>query len=186
MSLVKWAFIGLLVLPAAEIVAFILVAALIGWLLGGDSFRRHLGRGRDVAPAVRTRRPRPLARRLRPGRASGAAPGDPRRGHHARGNSSGISGIYNGPRWARRCSCRRFAGGRRQSSQRWRAAAGAAPATITSSTSSPANGIKSRIGGATGRASPSDGAQARSVTSLSAAAPVLATPPTAADASGER
>jgi UPF0716 protein FxsA len=31
MSLVKWTFIGLLVLPAAEILAFILVAALIGW-----------------------------------------------------------------------------------------------------------------------------------------------------------
>ena len=44
MSLVKWTFIGLLVLPAAEIVAFILVAALIGWLVGGGSFCRHLGR----------------------------------------------------------------------------------------------------------------------------------------------
>jgi UPF0716 protein FxsA len=32
MLLVKWAFIGLLVLPAAEIVIFIAVAALIGWL----------------------------------------------------------------------------------------------------------------------------------------------------------
>jgi len=32
MSLVKWAFIGLLVLPAAEIIFFIAVAALIGWL----------------------------------------------------------------------------------------------------------------------------------------------------------
>lgn len=32
MLLVKWAFIGLLVLPAAELVAFLLVAALIGWL----------------------------------------------------------------------------------------------------------------------------------------------------------
>jgi UPF0716 protein FxsA len=32
MSLVKWAFIGLLMLPAAEIVGFLLVAALIGWL----------------------------------------------------------------------------------------------------------------------------------------------------------
>ncbi len=32
MSLVKWAFIGLLVLPAAELVAFVLMAALIGWL----------------------------------------------------------------------------------------------------------------------------------------------------------
>jgi UPF0716 protein FxsA len=32
MSLVKWAFIGLLVLPAAEVIIFIVVAALIGWL----------------------------------------------------------------------------------------------------------------------------------------------------------
>lgn len=32
MSLVKWSIIGLLALPAAELVAFLLVAALIGWL----------------------------------------------------------------------------------------------------------------------------------------------------------
>jgi UPF0716 protein FxsA len=32
MSLVKWVFIGLLVFPAAEIVAFMMAAALIGWL----------------------------------------------------------------------------------------------------------------------------------------------------------
>jgi len=32
MSLVKWAFIGLLVLPAAELATFLLMAALIGWL----------------------------------------------------------------------------------------------------------------------------------------------------------
>jgi UPF0716 protein FxsA len=32
MLLVKWAFVGLLVLPAAEVVTFIAVAALIGWL----------------------------------------------------------------------------------------------------------------------------------------------------------
>lgn len=32
MSLVKWTFIGLAALPAAELLAFILVAALIGWL----------------------------------------------------------------------------------------------------------------------------------------------------------
>jgi UPF0716 protein FxsA len=38
MSLVKWAFIGLLVLPAAEIVGFVLVAALIGWLWAGIAF----------------------------------------------------------------------------------------------------------------------------------------------------
>jgi UPF0716 protein FxsA len=32
MSLVKWGFIGLLALPAAELVVFILVALTIGWL----------------------------------------------------------------------------------------------------------------------------------------------------------
>jgi UPF0716 protein FxsA len=31
MSLVKWTIIGLLVLPAAELLAFLLMAALIGW-----------------------------------------------------------------------------------------------------------------------------------------------------------
>lgn len=31
MSLVKWIFIGLLALPAAEVLAFILVASVIGW-----------------------------------------------------------------------------------------------------------------------------------------------------------
>jgi UPF0716 protein FxsA len=31
MSLVKWSFIGLLVLPAAELATFVLVASLIGW-----------------------------------------------------------------------------------------------------------------------------------------------------------
>ena len=33
MSLVKWAFIGLLTLPVAELVVFIVVALSIGWLL---------------------------------------------------------------------------------------------------------------------------------------------------------
>ena len=33
MSLVKWALIGLLLLPAAEIVVFVLVAMTIGWFL---------------------------------------------------------------------------------------------------------------------------------------------------------
>jgi UPF0716 protein FxsA len=32
MSLVKWSIIGLLVLPAAELMTFLLVAVLIGWL----------------------------------------------------------------------------------------------------------------------------------------------------------
>jgi UPF0716 protein FxsA len=31
MSLVKWGFIGLLVLPAAELATFVLVASLVGW-----------------------------------------------------------------------------------------------------------------------------------------------------------
>ncbi len=38
MSLVKWTFIGLLVLPAAELVAFLLMAALIGWLKAAALF----------------------------------------------------------------------------------------------------------------------------------------------------
>jgi UPF0716 protein FxsA len=33
MSLVKWAFIGLLILPAAELVALLLMVSLLGWLL---------------------------------------------------------------------------------------------------------------------------------------------------------
>jgi len=32
MSLVKWGFIGLLALPAAEITVFVVVALTIGWL----------------------------------------------------------------------------------------------------------------------------------------------------------
>jgi UPF0716 protein FxsA len=32
MSLVKWIFVGLLLLPAAEIAVFVLFAMLIGWL----------------------------------------------------------------------------------------------------------------------------------------------------------
>ena len=38
MSLVKWTIIGLLVLPAAELFAFFLVAALIGWLWAAGLF----------------------------------------------------------------------------------------------------------------------------------------------------
>jgi UPF0716 protein FxsA len=38
MSLVKWGFIGLLVLPAAELATFVLVAALIGWLAAAMLF----------------------------------------------------------------------------------------------------------------------------------------------------
>lgn len=38
MSLVKWTLIGLLVLPAAELFAFLLMAALIGWLWAAGLF----------------------------------------------------------------------------------------------------------------------------------------------------
>jgi len=38
MSLVKWTFIALIGLPAAEIVGFFVVAALIGWLWAGIAF----------------------------------------------------------------------------------------------------------------------------------------------------
>ncbi len=38
MSLVKWIFIGLLVLPAAELFAFAMVAAVIGWLWAAGLF----------------------------------------------------------------------------------------------------------------------------------------------------
>jgi UPF0716 protein FxsA len=54
MSLVKWAFIGLLALPAAEVVSFLLVAVLIGWFwaallfvatsVAGVLLLRHHGR----------------------------------------------------------------------------------------------------------------------------------------------
>ena len=38
MSLVKWTIIGLLVLPAAELLAFLLMAALIGWFWAAGLF----------------------------------------------------------------------------------------------------------------------------------------------------
>ena len=38
MSLVKWTLIGLLVLPAAELFAFLLMAALTGWLWAAGLF----------------------------------------------------------------------------------------------------------------------------------------------------
>ena len=38
MSLVKWAFIGLIALPAAELLALIMVASLIGWLRAAALF----------------------------------------------------------------------------------------------------------------------------------------------------
>ena len=41
MSLVKWGFIGLFLLPVAEMAAFVAVALAIGWLLGGLPFSRH-------------------------------------------------------------------------------------------------------------------------------------------------
>ena len=51
MSLVKWTFIGLFALPAAEILTFILVAALIGWLWAAIFFV-----GTSVAGVVLLRR----------------------------------------------------------------------------------------------------------------------------------
>jgi UPF0716 protein FxsA len=58
MSLVKWIIIGLVVLPAAELIALVLVAALIGWLatialfvatsIAGLLFLRRSGRA-DLA-----------------------------------------------------------------------------------------------------------------------------------------
>jgi UPF0716 protein FxsA len=38
MSLVKWLFIGLFALPAAELLAFVIVASLIGWLRAAALF----------------------------------------------------------------------------------------------------------------------------------------------------
>jgi len=38
MSLVKWTFIGLIALPAAELLAFVMVASLIGWLRAAALF----------------------------------------------------------------------------------------------------------------------------------------------------
>ena len=38
MSLVKWAFIGLLLLPVLEVAVFLAVAALVGWLVAGILF----------------------------------------------------------------------------------------------------------------------------------------------------
>lgn len=38
MSLVKWLFIGLIALPAAELLAFVMVASLIGWLRAAALF----------------------------------------------------------------------------------------------------------------------------------------------------
>ena len=38
MSLVKWTFIGLIALPAAELLAFVMIAGLIGWLRAAALF----------------------------------------------------------------------------------------------------------------------------------------------------
>ena len=61
MSLVKWTFIGLIALPAAELLAFVMVASLIGWLrtaalfiatsVVGVLLLRKSGRA-DLAPAT--------------------------------------------------------------------------------------------------------------------------------------
>ena len=64
MSLVKWAFIGVILLPAAEFAAFIVVALAIGWLWTAALFVATSAVGRAGAPADRPRRsrPRPQAR----------------------------------------------------------------------------------------------------------------------------
>ena len=153
MSLVKWTFIGLLVLPAAEILAFILVAALIGWWWAAIFFVAT-----SVAGVLLLRR-------------SGRADLDRLRAAFARDGlravhleTPGVATMLGGillsfPGFITDLlgaalfvpAIRRWAAA---SSQRGRAAAGRARATITSSISSPANGTKSRIRGATGHASP--------------------------------
>ncbi len=124
MSLVKWTLIGLLVLPAAELFAFFLVAALIGWLwaavlliatsLAGVLLLRRSGRA-DL-DRLRAAFARDGVRALHletPGVAT-----DGRR------NPSDISRFYNGPLGRRAVAAGRFAGGPRQNSQRWRAVPG--------------------------------------------------------------
>ena len=55
MSLVKWAFIGVLLLPAAEFVAFTLVALAIGWLWAALLFLGTTAIGLLVLPAATAR-----------------------------------------------------------------------------------------------------------------------------------
>ena len=96
MSLVKWTLIGLLVLPAAEFVAFFLVAALIGWLwaaglfiatsIAGVLLLRRFGRA-DL-DRLRTAFARDGVR---------AAFGNARRGNDGQRNPSDISRFYNRP-----------------------------------------------------------------------------------------
>ena len=160
MSLVKWAFIGLLVLPAAEIVAFVVVAALIGWLrtaalfiatsVVGVLLLRRSGRADLDA----------LPRRLRPDRASRAV-------HlETPGFATMLGGIllifpgFITDSWAPRCSCRSFAGGRRGKLATLRPRPGASRPTrrSASSTSKPDEwhqipDQRTRLAGASPRAS---------------------------------
>ena len=59
MSLVKWAFVGLVLFPAAEIGALILVAVMIGWLWTIALLLASSAGGRDSAAIVPAQRSRP-------------------------------------------------------------------------------------------------------------------------------
>src|SRR6516162_9092651 len=140
MSLVKWTLIGLLVLPAAELFAFFLMAALIGWLWAAGLFiatsivgvlllRRC---GRTDLDRLRTAFARDGIRALHletPGMAT---------------MLGGILLIFPG-----------FITDLLGAALLLRAVPGVPRATIASSSLSPANGTKSPIGGAAGGVSPS-------------------------------
>ena len=148
MSLVKWTFIGLLVLPAAEIVGFLLVAAWIGWLWAGILFVATSVLG--VMALKRSGR-RDLARLADALRTEGIsalridAPGIATMLGAVLLIIPGLSRIS----WAERCSFRHCDGGWPQRS-RERPTSVTSRATIsatgdrspTLSTSSPANGIR--------------------------------------------
>jgi len=90
MSLVKWTIIGLLVLPAAELFAFFLVAALIGWFWAAGLFIAT-----SIVGVLLLRR----FGRADLGRLRTAFARDGIRALHldARRNPSDISRFYNGP-----------------------------------------------------------------------------------------
>ena len=154
MSLVKWTLIGLLALPAAELFAFFLMAALIGWLWATGLFiatsfvgvlllRRF---GRADLDRLRTAFTQEGIRALHletPGVATMVG---------------AILLIFPGfirTSWALPCSCRRLAGGSRQNSQRWHAVPGVRRAMLTLSSLSQANGTKSPIQAAAAGVNPS-------------------------------
>src|SRR5260221_8926306 len=152
MSLVKWTLIGLLVLPAAELFAFFLMAALIGWLWAAGLFiatsivgvllLRRFGRA-DLG-GLRTAFARDGIRALHletPGMAT---------------MLGGILLIFPGFITDLLGAALLLPAVRpRQNSRRSRAVPGVPRATIASSSLSPANGTKSPIGGAAGGVSPS-------------------------------